>query len=494
VVARADRTGRGRWPRVAGYALLALAAIAVPIWLAELRPAVLAMSYGVSFLPYELLGLTGGVAILAAGAFELRRRRGHDLASAVAVVVPCLLALHFVTTTSEYAQRRFDYDCYEYAGRALLAGQSPYRAGLIYLYPPLTAQAFATAHQAMAALGEGFGAGWDRDGVWDHVFYLYQCSQVLLLLGAYFLLLRLARDLGIASRWAPLLVGALLLFDNPVFRTLRHGQVNLWVLDLSLAGLVLARARPALAGAAIALAAHVKVYPLLLLVPLALCGARAAAAWTLFAAAGVALLGSDWGRDGSLWRDYAALVGGGFPGEVAFRNNSLHSIAYNTARLVFGASGSAPAVRWVVRLGTLGFGAWALARIVARERIRRRLRAPGVDARALAAHASDALAFALLASPSVWEHHYVMALPLALMACSARVGDRPGLVALGLFAMLAMPTFDLFPLGYHRVAGLCLLLGLTQPSRTADWLASAAQDAPAPPAPPEVAPSDGSER
>jgi len=36
-------------------------------------------------------------------------------------------------------------------------------------------------------------------------------------------------------------------FDNAVFRTLRHGQVNLWVLDLSLLGLLAARARPLLA-------------------------------------------------------------------------------------------------------------------------------------------------------------------------------------------------------------------------------------------------------
>jgi hypothetical protein len=458
--------------RAAVYALLVLAAIAVPVWLAELRPAALSMSYGVSFLPYELLGLTGGIAILAVGAVELRRR-GGDLASRVAVIVPCLLVLHFVTLTSEYAQRRFDYDCYEYAGRALRAGESPYRVGLIYLYPPLTAQAFAAAHRGVSALGESLGTGWDRDASWDQVFYLYQCAQVLLLLGAYFLLLRFARDLGIASRWAPVLVAALLVFDNPIFRTLRHGQVNLWVLDLSLLGLLFARRRPALAGVAVALAAHVKLYPLLLLVPMLLCGAWSAAGWALAAAAGLALLG-DW----SLWREYIALASGGFPGEVAFRNNSLHSIAHNTARLVFGASGSGPAVTWTVHLGTLGFAVWALARIAVRERQRRRLNAPGVEGRAFAAHAVDALAFALLASPSVWEHHYVMALPLALVACASRAEERPGLLALGLFAMLAMPTFDLFPLGYHRVAGLCLLLALTQPGSTQAWLASSARAQP----------------
>ena len=33
--------------------------------------------------------------------------------------------------------------------------------------------------------------------------------------------------------------------------------------------------------------------------------------------------------------------------------------------------------------------------------------------------------------------------------------------------MLAMPTFDLFPLSYHRLAGMLLLLGLTSPGALA---------------------------
>jgi hypothetical protein len=463
------------WLRVAAYACLAAVAIACPLVLSEIRPDFLSMSYGVSFLPYELLGFTGGVAILAVGIFELRRRRGGEVASRVAVAVPCLLALHFVTLTSEYAQRRFDYDCYEYAGRALLAGESPYRVGLIYLYPPLTAQVFAAAHEGVARAGESFGVAWDRDAVWDRVFYLYQCAQVLLLLGAYFLLLRLGRDMGLLSRWAPLLIGGLLLFDNAVFRTLRHGQINLWVLDLSLIGLVWARRHPAVAGIAIALAAHVKLYPLLLIFPLLFCGRIPAAAWALAAAGGVALAGSDWGRDGSLWSQYAQLASSGFPGEVAFRNNSLHSMAFNTARLVFGGNGGGAEVRWAVRLGTLALGAWTLLRFAQRERIRRDAGTPEADARCFAAHGADALAFALLASPSVWEHHYVMALPLALLACVARGAERPGLVGLGLFLMLGMPTFDLFPFGYHRFAGMLLLWLATSPRGDVAWLAPIAQ-------------------
>lgn len=479
---------REAWLRRAAYALVTGLAIVGPIALSELRPAFVSMSYGETFLPYELLGLTAGAAILAIGAVELRRRRGAGLAERIAVVVPCLLALQVVTLNTEYAQRRFDYDCYEYAGRALLAGESPYRAGLIYLYPPLTAQTFAAAHTAVARVSEGMGLAADREDVWDRVFYLYQCAQVLLVLGAYFLLLRLGRDLGLVSSWAPVLVGVLLVFDNPVFRTLRHGQINLWVLNLALIGLVFVRRRPAVAGAAIALAGHVKLYPLGLLLPVLLCGHWRAVAWTAAAFAAIVGLGSDWGRDWTLWSQWVALASADFPGEVAFRNNSLHSIAFNASTLLFGGSGEGAGVRWAVRLGTLGFGVWALQRLVAREQIRRYAADPAIDARCLAAHGADALAFALLASPSVWEHHYVMALPLALVAVVAQGVARPGLVTLGVFLALAMPTFDVFPIGYHRMAGLILLLALTAPRAAPADVGGAASTA-QPPEPLAVRPA-----
>jgi hypothetical protein len=82
-------------------------------------------------------------------------------------------------------------------------------------------------------------------------------------------------------------------------------------------------------------------------------------------------------------------------------------------------------------------------------------------------HAVDALALALLVSPTVWEHHYVLALPLVLWAAAKRGRDRPWPVAIGAFLMLAVPTFDLFPLSYHRIVGLVLLLILTSPGKLA---------------------------
>jgi hypothetical protein len=173
--------------RACCYGLATLLAVVLPLVLAERRPAFVSMSYGVSFVPFELLGLTGGLLVLGIAWVEWRRRRPVGARAWITFATPVLLALHFLTLTSEYAQRRVDYDCYEYAGRALLADESPYREGLIYLYPPLTAQAFAGAHTGTTALVAALGGDASRDAVWDRVFYLYQCAQWLLVVGAFFL-------------------------------------------------------------------------------------------------------------------------------------------------------------------------------------------------------------------------------------------------------------------------------------------------------------------
>jgi hypothetical protein len=79
-------------------------------------------------------------------------------------------------------------------------------------------------------------------------------------------------------------------------------------------------------------------------------------------------------------------------------------------------------------------------------------------------HAADALALGLIAAPIVWEHHYVLALPILAWAAGACAPERRVLLGAAALAMLAVPTFDVFPWSWHRLAGLVALLALT-PSR-----------------------------
>ena len=459
------------------YAAIGAAASLLPPVLARLHTPFIYTTYGSPFTKFELLGMTGALALAAVAFLELRRSGAEGWQQRLELMVPFLVALHFLTLISEYAIKPFDYDCYEYAGRALLLGENPHMRGLIYLYPPLTAQAMALAFRVVDFLTGQLGWSLDRDAVWDQVFYLYQCAQLYLILLAYFLCRSMARQAGLASFWASLLVAALLFFDNALFRTLRHGQINLWVLDFALIGILFSRRAPLLAGAGIALAAHLKLYPLILLIPLAASGRWRAMLWTVVAFTAIALLQTDLGRDWTVWRWFVDFFLAHFPGERAFRNNSLHSLFFNTLRLFF-ADRSPEVWRRVLGAGlglaTLAAGVWFLQRLWARERAFRAVASSGRagdesarDARRFLAHGADALAFALLLSPSVWEHHYVLAIPLALWAVAMRWRDRPGALALGIFLMLAMPTFDVFPLSYHRLAGMLLLLALTSPGAVA---------------------------
>lgn len=458
------QTGDSVLRRGSLYALLVVAAVIVPPWIAAVEPASLASSYGRRTVAFELLAAALAAVFATIAALEWRRRRPASLRAFLPVAVPLAIGLHFAYLLGEYPLKPFDYDCYEYAGRALQLGENPYRVGLNYLYPPLTAQAFAVAYEGAALAANATGRAASPDALWDGVFYLYQCAQLGLIVALYFLLERFARVMGVEAWWAPLLVGALLLFDDPLLRTLRHGQINLWVLDLSLLALLLARRAPAAAGAALALAVHIKLYPLVLLLPFAAARCWRAWVWTGAALAGVVVLQTNGLRDWTLWGQFVEFSTNVYPGEIAFRNNSFHSLAWNAARLWFELPPAAhrAGIRLAASAVSLAMAAWLLIRVAARAR----LATSAADGRRLLADGADALALSLLISQSVWEHHYVLALPLAICVVANVGSARPLAVTAALFLAIGMPTFDLFPLSYHRAVGLVWLLLLGSPRRT----------------------------
>jgi hypothetical protein len=448
-------------PRAAALAALALLAVLAPLAISAADPPILSHSYGRRTAHFELLAAFVALVAGLAAALELRERRGRPPAELVPVLAPLLVTLLYAFLIGEYPRKPFDYDCYEYAGRAILLGENPWRVGLLYLYPPLTGQTLALAHLLLAWLGGLAGGAPDPETVWDVVFYFYQCAQLALILLAYALLVRFARALRMQEAPAHALVAVLLLIDDPLLRTLRHGQVNLWVLDLALLSILLARRIPALSGFALALSAHVKLYPLVLLLPLLLARCWRAIAWTFLGAGLVLLAQTDLGRDWTLWRQFADFYSRVYPGETAFRNNSFHSVLFNSLRLLFDL---APAsLLTLAQLSasafSLAMAGWLVLRSLARER------AGAAEPDRLLANGADALAFSLLISQSVWEHHFVLALPLVILAAATRWRERPLAIAISAFLVLGVPTFDLYPLSYHRAAGLIALLVVTRPAR-----------------------------
>lgn len=437
-------------------ALAGVAAMWLPLALWSRRLAFVTNTYGEAHEPFELLGATlSAVALATAGFLLWRRRRAGPLSwrDVAEIGLPLLPVLHAILVLAEYSEKSWDYQCYERAALALAAGRDPYRG--CYVYPPLLAQAMAGVFPAMQWLSRELAAPAARPGFL--LFYFYQASQALAVALCVWLGVRLARRLGLEPVAASGVAAALFLVDAPLERTLRHNQVNLWVLAPLLLAIDRLARRPWLAGLALAGAGHLKLYPLALVLPWTL-----ARRWRGVAAVGVgfaAVLAIQMAAAPGLWSGFLERAESLPRGQV-FRDNGLYALASNTVRVPSRMLGLQPA-----RLaGFAGVAAVALALAVFARRFWRRERARegGPDA-VLAAHTADAIALTLLVSPMVWAHHYVLAIPVAIHAVATGARRHPALVLGGLVLIFGVPVFDVYPFGYNRLAGLILLLVATRP-------------------------------
>lgn len=455
--------------RGVAYAVLGLVAIVLPWVLSAVRPAFVGTTYGAETLHLELLGFTGSAALLGVGAIEMRRR-GRDLRELIPLLLFLLVGFHTLLLVSEYTEKLFDYQCYEGAAKAIISGGNPYaNRDWWYQYPPLTAQVLAWSHQGLAAGSALLGVRAKASTLWDLIFYVYQCLQAVLVLMGWLLCHRFGRSLGLPAILAAVLVTALYLVNNPLVRTLRWSQLNLWILDLVLLGILLRARAPSVAGLAVALGGHLKLYPLVLLGPW-----LATKQWRVSLAcfgglAGILLLQTGGGRHWELWRQFIAFAPS-FAKGALFRDNSIHSIVYNFARLqepltsLYLSPAGLEVISLILSAAVLAVFAW---RFFARERAWRTFDlAPEQREQAgvwrHASHAMDALALTLMVAPSVWEHHYVLAIPIMIWAVAGWGSRYPIALASAAILIFALPTFDVFPLSYHRIAGLVMLLWVTR--------------------------------
>jgi hypothetical protein len=79
-------------------------------------------------------------------------------------------------------------------------------------------------------------------------------------------------------------------------------------------------------------------------------------------------------------------------------------------------------------------------------------------------HLIDFACLALLITPSAWDHHFVIAIPLALWAIAIRGHEKPSWVGIGIVSIFILPPFDIFPFSYLRMFGVFLLLLLASPA------------------------------
>jgi alpha-1,2-mannosyltransferase len=306
-----------------------------------------------------------------------------------------------------------DLAIYRDGGKAVLSGAPLYHlrfpGALAFTYPPLSALAFTLLTPFGMAMLEP----------------LATVASLLLLPGVLALALRLrpVRTWMTAAQTTriALLCSALAVWLEPVWTTLRYGQIDLLVAALVLFDLALGQRRR-WHGAGIGLAAGLKLTPAIFAVYLLLTGrVRAAlvsvAAFAATVALGFALVPGDarsfWG---GIFADASRI---GRPENAA--NQSLRGAYVRLAHSV------AVGPLWLISaiaVGTLGV---ALAARAGRR---------GDDARGYSLCALSAL----LVSPVSWSHHWVLAVPaLVLLALDAlRRASAPVLAASGVIAAVAL--------------------------------------------------------
>ncbi len=470
------------WGTVVLYVFIAGVAIILPLFLFALDLGLL--DYVARHqIKFRWFALCGSLGVILVAYLELKKRSGQDFTALLPIVLWTLVSLHFLVLITHYCTPSHDYRAYERAAVRVAEGESPYHRAtrqLRYLYPPFQAQVMAGLYRAIQYSHSALGGKGKRLNPWDTLFYLFQCAQFLVIVGAYWLCYLFARGLGVGKASAAMMAAGLLVFSSPLIRMLADNQVNIGVLDTILVAVLLVQHYPFLSGLAIAIGTHVKLYPAILLLP----WAAARRWWTVLGAlvsmAAIVLLLTDWGRDLHLYREFLVYYSSGEvdPYRVSLCNTSSYNVVFFVLRPLYllgwmGVASYSTMVNVVSLLVAVAIFVWFGIRFRQRERAYAALVAQQGPNESgdwpfrfrHYGHAVDAVALGLLVSPSVWMHHWVLAIPIVLWAVATRGSDRPWHVAIAALLIVCIPTLGIVVLSWHSIVGLVMLMVRTAPQR-----------------------------
>jgi len=458
--------------RIVAYPLFLILSIVLPLVLWASNSPIAGYTYSKKLQPFELFCFFASIFIFIAVGFEAWIARIKETKRLIPYGLFVLAALYFLTVTVDFNFKAWDYECYENAAKSHLEGKNPYE-GTYYLYPPLTYQIMSGAYHLLGFADSFLETGQNSWSRWDLIFYLYQCMQFVLIMFCFLCCIDLARRLKISAEWTPFLVTALFVFDSPLIRTLRHNQVNLWLLAFMLFAFLQYRKQPFSSGVLLAAASFIKLYPLILILPfLVMRRVRVVIGFTIGAVAILAVQ-TRWMSDFSSWSQFIGSLKS-FPEYIQFRNNSMLSLITNLARVakfITGYKWPAEIIWGIVFFICVIVLIWIFSRLMQREKTfksstdDRTTDLLDLDAFRSMGHFADAIALMLLISPLAWEHHYLFALPIVIYAVATRMKIHPYLIMLGAILIFSIPIFDVFPFSYHRCIGLFLLLVATQPDK-----------------------------
>lgn len=440
------------------HIFLPLLAVCLPLLFLSLDLPIMPLITTTSERLFTVFGFCMWCVLFVAACRELKAHPGVSLEKGFLILLPIFVSFFFLVLIVEYAGKSFDYEVYEYAYQAVALGKNPYK-GSFYFYPPLPAQGMAYLYSIGKRL---------LDPALDShlfVFYMHQCIQFFLCNLAYQLSSRLAARLNFPDLQNKFIVTGLFLFNFPLVRMLHLNQINLYILNTTLIALLALSRFPFLSGTAIMLGGLIKLYPLIMGAPLLVMKKWRALLGAFVSGFVIVLLQTNFGRDFRLWTQFLRFFVS-FPTDREssewIRNTTFLSLARNLSRFT-GLSESVITPFYII--STLAVIIWIALRFYRREKTYRTLPSgEGTETYRNFGHLLDFASLALLVTPSAWDHHYVIAIPLALWAIALRGKDKPGWVGFATVCIFVLPPFDIFPFSYLRMFGVIALLVLTSPN------------------------------
>jgi hypothetical protein len=408
-------------------------------------------------------------AVVLKNEIHSTRRRQTVMPALGIMILVCV----WVATASRY---KLSFDCRAYleASSAILSNSNPYvhKKGS-YLYPPLLAELFALARRALQTIRTLF---WEEDSpksIYYSAFNLWRGFQIFLAIGVYILgyqFARLLRADRLHASFAPLV---LLIAGHAFWRTLISGQANLFVTFCLIGAIVWLYHHRVLSGMAIALGAHIKLYPLVVLGAVVSRKRWQAIIWTavcILFIAGVEVL--IFGTDNFEYY----LTDRALQPQLRFAEDNYSVISiidtiFNRYK-VLGNDGrlTKSTIRTLTKFVQAGLLMWLLARFLHREfiwsRLKKRLKQRWLDQREYAfrtcGHVNDFILYIFFFVPTIWNHHYLITFPVLIW--QSVVLGRVFWTAWIPIAMIIVPrlpsSFGLLP-----ALGIVLLFMQSSPSR-----------------------------
>lgn len=375
--------------------------------------------------------------LLAGGVLALVDRGQIHSSNLVILAGFFLIALLYVNVLRERTVYG-DVQDYIQAANNLYSGQ-PLQAR--YLYPPL----WATLLEPLVPLGDS--------AIFDFCWLLNIGS----LFAFYFLLQRILQRYGFSANLSALVTCAFMIVNVPILRTLGNVQTNLHVTNLILLSLLIYPRSRFISAFAIAVAVHLKVSPIVMILPFLLNRdlrwfAGFVFGFILLALATVSING--W----SPYQDWLANTLNIYAANgIAFRDNSIDSFFRAAAELFNFAVAQVP---YLVIIAKSLLTAAVL--LVAWVSIKRQSFFAGNRSETILYNSAPVLLILMtMASPLVWTHHPVF-LALSYLVMLKRLSSASDwlIFALAYFLEFLVPTFDFFPWSYGRLLSPLLLLGL----------------------------------